>query len=110
MNQINPNEISSIRTVLDSEVVGYEYREEKRFLGIRTRKAGFYYWITLNDYLVTKEELRSKGFIVFYNSVYYKPSLEITMKNGNTHCKSFYTEKELINFRELYFGSNYIVL
>jgi len=109
MNLINASEISSVRAVLKREVVGYEYREEKRFLGIRTRKAGFYYWITLSDYLVSRQELESKGYIVSYNAVYHKPSLEITMKNGNTHCKSFDFEKDLNNFLELYINMNLFI-
>lgn len=99
-NKVNVSQIVSIKKFLKFFCTYYTWKEEKFFLGFRTRKAGFYYTFTIGQpELCSVEDIESEG--IYYckdKAVWYKPHLEIKMADGNKHEKFFETVGDLEDF------------
>lgn len=96
INQLNVDQICSIRIYINYFNNNYEYREEKRY-----EKGGFYYNAALNSRHMTIEEIESeKIYFCRDKRVYYKPHIVFSMSNGNKHEKYFESEERLKAFLE----------
>lgn len=83
IDQINANQICSVRSFVNTKCKFYKYKSEIKILGIVFRREGYYYTMTLHgDEYITEEEIISDGTLFCEGEVvYYKPHLEIRMSN-----------------------------
>lgn len=104
-NQLNVQQICSVRSRLNCYSTAYLYKKAKRILFFWRRKEGFYFMRTISSpYIVTKEDIEKDGKLFCAKdkngeeTVFFKPHLEIRMSNGNIYEKYFETEEALIQF------------
>lgn len=105
---INTEQICTIRVHKKKVHKGYEYRKQKKFLGLITQREGFYYTDALSPYFVTDDfilEREKNNVFVEGEQVFHKPHVEMKMSNGNTYTKYFETQKQLDDF----LNSEYII-
>jgi len=98
--RINPNQICSIRVHEQLAHRFFVFYEEKKFLGLTTRKEGFYYTALFeNNYYTNEviEELYPNCFIGGM-SVFYRPHIEVHMSNKQIHTKYFESIDEMHEF------------
>ncbi|MEK6828924.1 MAG: hypothetical protein AABY15_02275 [Nanoarchaeota archaeon] len=90
-----------MRSYLKSKSSHYQYRKRRKFL-FWVWEEGFYYTLTMGrPYLVSKEfiEIESGGKLYCEGEdVYYKPHIEIRMRNSQYHEVYFESEAKLNEF------------
>ena len=104
-NQLNQDQICSVKSCLKYYHKWLQYRSAKTFLFFWKQKEGFYYTYTISSPVCyTTEEIESGNFFgnrnlyVEGDTVYYYPHIEITMSNGKVYEKYFKTETELTEY------------
>jgi hypothetical protein len=96
---INPNQICSMRSYAREVSGQYTYKEAVWWMG---RKAGFHraYALSNADGFRTAEQIEKSGpFKCKDKKVYLKPHIEIRMSSGHTIVKYFDSEEKLMEFR-----------
>ena len=103
IEQLNAAQICHVKSFMSREKWEYEYRTERKFLGITFRKKGYYWIVTIGDpILCTPAEIvkLNPHLYVKCQRVFYKPYLEFAMSNGIKYRKYFETSTALVDFME----------
>ena len=85
---INYDHICSVDIMRKPIIYGFKWRDEKRFMGIRTRKAGVYRSISNRFYSSNKEDL------------YAGPRVIIKMSNSDSFIYEFTSIEETEEFHQ----------
>lgn len=102
LEKINPQQICSIKAIINEIDPWYVYKEAKIFLAFWHKPAGFWYTRTLEPYRVSIDKILSDGeHQIIEKQVFYKPYISIKMANGATHEVFFNNEEQLNQFLNL---------
>lgn len=78
----------------------WTWQDEKRFLGIKTKEAGFSFGLFLD--VETKDVIERRYHRVIKNKIVWtEPSVDLDLSNGMTHHFYFETDKEEEDFANI---------
>src|SRR5690606_20079688 len=92
---INPSQIISVEVSIGLKHPNIQYKEERRFLGFRIRKEGYY--SKVGDLSISPEKLTRTTYIE-EKTVYCKPHLQINYLHNKSKTRFFETADELWKF------------
>ena len=99
MVRYNQNDVIAVEWYDTEPDVHYSWKERKTFLGMTTRRAGFYYWAMPENYTWRIGELPDTHFFKD-GIVYQKPSVIVYLRDHHTDTTYFETVQEAEAFAE----------